>query len=119
MAKKNDTTTPAAETVQTIYPNSDVRIVFVERESSPERLVCEAELVFGSGLLAGMKLVGFSLWKSPEGELYVTFPSRAFGAGSERRFFDFLRGVEGETAPVKAVKQAIVDAYRQQTAAAA
>ena len=82
-------------------PTSDVRIVFVERENSPERLVCEAELVFGSGLLAGMKLVGFSLWKSPEGELYVTFPSRAFGAGSERRFFDFLRSVEGDAAPAR------------------
>jgi len=45
----------------------------------------QAELVFGSGLLAGMKLVGFSLWKSPEGELYVTFPSRAFGTASEQR----------------------------------
>ena len=56
--------------------------------------------MFGSGFLAGMKLVGFSLWKSPEGELYVTFPSRAFGGGSERRFFDFLRGVEGDAAPV-------------------
>ena len=119
MAKKNDTTTPAAEKAQTVSLSSDVRITFVERENSPERLVCEAELVFGAGLLAGMKLVGFSLWKSPEGELYVTFPSRAFGAGSERRFFDFLRSVEGETAPVKAVKQAIVDAYRQQAAAAA
>ena len=119
MAKKNDTTTPAAEKAQTVSLNSDIRITFVERENSPERLACEAELVFGAGLLAGMKLVGFSLWKSPEGELYVTFPSRAFGAGSERRFFDFLRSVEGEVAPARAVKQAIVDAYRTQTAAAA
>ena len=119
MAKKNDTTTQAVEKAQTVSLNSDIRISFVARENSPERLVCEAELVFGTGLLAGMKLVGFSLWKSPEGEIYVTFPSRAFGAGSERRFFDFLRSVEGEVAPARAVKQAIVDAYRQQAAAAA
>ena len=98
-----------------------MRVVFVERENAPERLVCEAEVVFESesGPLAGMKLVGFSVWRSPEGEFYVTFPSRAFGAGSERRFFDFLRSVEGEAASIKAVKQAIVDAYRQQAAAAA
>lgn len=119
MAKNNDTTTPADQATQTVSPTSDVRIVFVERENSPERLVCEAELVFGSGLLAGMKLVGFSLWKSPEGELYVTFPSRAFGAGSERRFFDFLRSVEGDAAAAKAVKQAIVSAYREHAASAA
>jgi hypothetical protein len=55
-----------------------------------ERLVSEAELLFGSGLLAGMKLVGFSQWKSPEGEIYVIFPSRAFGAVSKSRFFGSL-----------------------------
>jgi hypothetical protein len=88
--------------------------VFVAREGGPERLVTEAELVFNSGLLTGLKLVGFSLWKSPEGEVYVTFPSRAFGAGSERRFFDYLRSVDGEAAPAKGLKQAIVDAYKSQ-----
>jgi hypothetical protein len=113
MAKKNDTITPPAQVIEAVSPTSDVRIVLVERENSPERLVCEAELVFGSGLLSGITLVRFSLWKSPEGEPYVTFPSRAFGAGSERRFFDFLRRVEGDATPAKAVKQAIVSAYRE------
>ncbi len=75
------------------------------------------ELVFPStGILAGLKLVGFSLWKSPEGEIYVTFPSRAFGAGSERRFFDYLRSVEGNAAATKALKEAIIAAYKAQAA---
>lgn len=68
-----------------------MRVNFVQRDNGPERLVCEAEIIFTEGQLAGMKLVGFSLWRSPEGEVYITFPTRAFGAGSERRFFDFLR----------------------------
>jgi len=91
-----------------------MRVVFVERDSAPERLVCEAEVVFEAeaGPLAGMKLVGFSLWRSPEGEVYVTFPSRAFGAGNERRFFDFLRSVEGTAADSKRVKAWILDQYR-------
>lgn len=91
-----------------------MRVVFVERENAPERLVCEAEVVFeaGCGPLAGMKLVGFSLWRSPEGEVYVTFPSRAFGTGSERRFFDFLRSVEGTAADGKRVKAWILDEFR-------
>jgi len=59
---------------------------FVPRENGPEHLVTEAEIHFEEGPLTGAKLVGFSLWKSPDGEVYVTFPSRAFGAGSERRF---------------------------------
>ena len=85
-----------------------MRVVFVERENGPERLVCEAE----AGPLAGMKLVGFSLWRSPEGEVYVTFPSRAFGSGSERRFFDFLRSVEGQAADAKRVKAWILEQFR-------
>lgn len=52
-----------------------VRVQFVERENGSERLVCEAEIVFGDGPLTGMKLVGFSLWRGPDGEVYVTFPS--------------------------------------------
>ena len=98
-----------------------MRVVFVERESAPERLVCEAEVVFEaeSGPLAGMKLVGFSLWRSPEGEVYVTFPSRAFGTGSDRRFFDYLRSVEGAPADAKRVKAWILEEYQANRKAAA
>jgi hypothetical protein len=93
-----------------------MRVRFVVRESAPERLVCEAELLFDAecGPLAGMKLVGFSLWRSPEGEVYVTFPSRAFGAGNERRFFDYLRSVEGNGADAKRVKGWILEEFRSQ-----
>ena len=101
--------TPAPETAST----SDVTFVFVTRESGPERLVCEAGLVFPqAGIIAGLKLVGFSLWRSPEGEICVTFLSRVFGAGQERRFFDYLRPVNGGGAAAKALKEAIVAAYK-------
>jgi len=90
-----------------------MRINFVEREHGPERLVCEAEIVFEEAQLAGMKLVGFSLWRSPEGEVYVTFPSRSFGAGGDRRFFDYLRSVEGQSADIKRVKAWILDEFRK------
>ena len=36
-----------------------MRVQFVERESRPERLVCEAEIQFEEDQLAGMRLVGF------------------------------------------------------------
>lgn len=98
-----------------------VRVVFIEREHGPERLVCEAEVIFEAeaGPLAGMKLVGFSLWRSPEAEIYVTFPSRAFGAGNERRFFDYLRSVEGTSADSKRVKLWIMEQYRNRAEATA
>jgi hypothetical protein len=95
-----------------------MRVQFVARENGPERLVTEAEVHFEEGPLAGMRLVGFCLWRSPEGEVYVTFPSRAFGAGTDRRFFDYLRSVDGTPDVVKRVKAWIVDEYRKETAAA-
>ena len=95
-----------------------MRVQFVERENGPERLVCEAELVFDeTGPLQGMKLVGFSLWRGPDGEVYVTFPSRAFGGGSDRKYFDYLRSAEGAPADAKRVKTWIVEEYKISKAA--
>jgi len=95
-----------------------MQVQFVARENGPERLVTEAEVHFDEGPLAGTKLVGFSLGKSPDGEIYVTFPSRAFGAGSERRYFDYLRAVDATAEPIKRVKAWILDEYRKGEAAA-
>ena len=95
-----------------------MQVQFVARENGPERLVTEAEVHFDDGPLAGTKLVGFSLWWSPEGEVYVTFPSRAFGAGHERRYFDYLRAVDASGETVKRVKTWILEEYRKVEAAA-
>lgn len=96
-----------------------ISVNFVQREGNPERLVAEAEIVFGEdcGPLAGMKLVGFSLWRSPDGEVYVTFPSRAFGSGSDRRFFDYLRSVDGNADATKAVKAWIKEQWEAEVRA--
>ncbi len=96
-----------------------MQVQFVTRENGPERLVTEAEVHFDEGPLAGTKLVGFCLWRSPEGEIYVTFPSRAFGAGSERRYFDYLRAVDASGETVKRVKAWILEEYRKASDAAA
>lgn len=90
-----------------------MRVVFLPRDNAPERLVCEAELHL-DGDLAGLKITGFALWRSPEGEVYVTFPSRAFGTGEERRFFDYLRPCAGSTKPAKDLKARIVDEFKKQ-----
>ncbi|HEV8253686.1 MAG TPA: hypothetical protein VGQ78_02940 [Vicinamibacteria bacterium] len=97
-----------------------MRVQFVQKENGPERLVCEAEVLFDgeSGPLAGTKLVGFSVWRGPEGDLYVTFPSRAFGVGGERRYFDFLRSADGTTTDTKKVKAWILEEYRANQRAA-
>jgi hypothetical protein len=46
--------------------------------------------------------------------VYCTFPSRAFGNGNERRFFDYLRSIEGNGADTKRVKAWILDEFRNQ-----
>ena len=99
--------------------SKSVQVQFIPRQNGPERLVTEAEIHFEDGPLGGMRLVGFSIWRSTEGELYVTFPSRAFGAGTERKYFDYLRAVDGSAETVKAVKAWILEEYRRQAQAAA
>ncbi len=94
-----------------------MHVEFISRNAGPERLVCEAELHFddGDGLLTGLTLVGFALWRGTNTDIYVTFPARAFGAGSERRYFDYLRGDKEAVARFKAY---VLDAYAQSGAGA-
>ena len=48
-----------------------MRVQFVEKVNGPERLVCDAEVVFDQEEpLLGMKLVGFALWRSADGGLH-------------------------------------------------
>lgn len=103
-----------------------MRVQFVKRDNMPERLVAEAEIVFDDDFIAlgtidnvipnplvGLRLVGFSVWEAPDGDLYVTFPARAFGAGGDRRYFDYLRPIEGEGASaVKRFKSWILSEYK-------
>ena len=95
-----------------------MRVQFVDKANGPERLVCDVELLFDEGTpLAGMKLVGFSIWRNAEGELFVTFPSRAFGLATERRFFEYLRSIESNAADSRRVKDWLLEEYRVARAA--
>jgi hypothetical protein len=92
-----------------------MRVHFVERPfRGLERLICDAEIVFEEpGPLWNTKLVGFSLWRSNDGDIYVTFPSRVFGVGPERHFYDYLRSADGNMANIKNVKSWIIAEYRR------
>lgn len=95
-----------------------MRVQFVEKDNGPERLVCDAEIVFEEGALAGMKLVGFAVWRGAEGDVYVTFPSRAFGTATDRKFFDYLRSAEPGAADAAKVKSWILEEFQTQRGAA-
>ena len=89
----------------------DLSVHFVERQGGPERLVCDAEIHFRGDHLDGLKLVGFSLWRSAEGDVFVSFPSRPFGSGGERRYFDLVRSIDGTREPGRRLKAEILRCY--------
>jgi hypothetical protein len=91
-----------------------MQVQFIAKLNGPERLVCDAEVLFDEpDPLVGTKLVGFSLWRSTEGDVYVTFPSRAFGAGTKRKYFDYLRSTDGASEAVRNVKDWILVEFRK------
>ena len=91
-----------------------MRIEFIDKENGPKNLIAEAEVLFENedGLLAGLKLVGFSLWRTEKGETALTLPSRSFGGPGEKKFFDLLRSGPGGADAVKRFKAAVCDQHR-------
>jgi hypothetical protein len=60
--------------------------------------LADAEIHFNGGELDGLKLVGFAVWKSRDGQGEdVSFPSRQFVVHGERRSFSLLRWAELRT----------------------
>jgi hypothetical protein len=66
--------------------------------TKPKSVLAEAEVVFidPDSPLHGTKLVGFAVRRGDSGGTYVTLPSRAFGMGDDRRYFDLLRAVSDD-----------------------
>ena len=94
-------TTPANLTVK-ITPNDN---------GNPPGKLADAELHFGEGVLAGLKLIGFSIWeRRGRTGRNVTFPARQYAINGERRSFALLRPMAGTTSQ-DAVRELILEAY--------
>ena len=82
-------------------------------KGNPAGKLADAELHFGDGPLAGLKLSGFSIWERRGGNgRNVTFPARQYSVNGERRSFALLRPIVDTTAQ-EAVRQLILDAYSE------
>ena len=83
-------------------------------KGNPPGKLAEAELHFGGDSpLAGLKLIGFSIWERRGGSgRNVTFPARSYSINGERRSFALLRPVVDNTAQ-NAVRERILDAYAE------
>ena len=78
---------------------------------APEGNLADAELHFEEGLLAGLKLVGFSVWerRGARGRS-VMFPARPYAVNGERRHFTLLRAVE-DVAATEPLRERILHAF--------
>ena len=81
---------------------------------NPAGKLADAELHFGGDSpLAGLKLIGFSIWERRGGNgRNVTFPARSYAVNGERRSFALLRPVVDTTAQ-NGVRERILDAYAE------
>ena len=87
-------------------------------KGNPAGKLADAELHFGDGPLAGLKLIGFSIWERRGGNgRNVTFPARQYAVNGERRSFALLRPIV-DTSAQDAVRERILEAYAEYEEAA-
>jgi hypothetical protein len=89
-----------------------VKITPNDRGNPPGKLA-DAELHFTDGPLAGLKLIGFSIWERRGGiGRNVTFPARQYSINGERRSFALLRPIVDTTAQER-IREQILDAFAE------
>jgi hypothetical protein len=83
-------------------------------KGNPPGKLAEAELHFtGASPLAGLKLIGFSIWERRGGTgRNVTFPARSYVVNGDRRSYALLRPIVDATAQER-LRDLIVDAYTE------
>jgi hypothetical protein len=89
-----------------------IRIMKPNDHAAPGKLA-DAEIHFSGGELDGLKLVGFAVWKRRDGRgQNVSFPSRQFTVGRDRRSFSLLRWIESREAQQR-LETTVLTAYQQ------
>ena len=87
-------------------------------KGNPPGKLADAEIHFGDGVFAGLKLIGFAIWERRTGAgRNVTFPARQYSVNGERRSFALLRPV-ADTNAQDAVRDLILSAYAEYEQAA-
>src|SRR6266851_1647835 len=94
-----------------------VKITPNDRGNPPGKLA-DAELHFVDGALAGLKLIGFSIWERRGGHgRNVTSPARQYAVNGERRTFALVRPIVDTTAQ-EGLRTLILDAFEEYEARA-
>ena len=88
-------------------------------KGSPNGKLADAEVHFTDGAMAGLKLIGFSVWERRGGPgRNVTFPARSYSVNGERRSFALLRPVSDSNSQNR-VRELVLQAYAEFEAQAA
>ena len=101
--------------MQTNHSSDTITVKITPNDrGNPAGKLADAELHFGGASpLAGLKLIGFSIWERRGGNgRNVTFPARQYAVNGERRSFALLRPVVDRTAQ-NAVREAILEAFAE------
>lgn len=99
-------------------PQHTVVKIIPNEKGNPAGKLADAELHFVDGVLAGLKLIGFSIWERRNGGgRNVTFPARQYAVNGERRSFALLRPAT-DAAGQEAVRDLILAAYVEHEQAA-
>ena len=93
--------------------NIEVKILRNE-QGKPAGKLADAEIHFIGGELAGLKLVGFTIWERSDGNgRSVTFPGRQFIVHGDKRNFALLRAI-GNPNVLDHVRDLVLRTYEQQ-----
>ena len=106
--------------MQTNHSSDTITVKITPNDrGNPAGKLADAELHFGGeSPLAGLKLIGFSIWERRGGSgRNVTFPARQYSINGERRSFALLRPVV-DTTTQNAVRERILEAYAEYETAA-
>ena len=109
--------------MQTNHSSDTITVKITPNDrGNPAGKLADAELHFGGeSPLAGLKLIGFSIWERRGGNgRNVTFPARQYAVNGERRSFALLRPIV-DTAAQERIREVILAAfaeYEQATAVA-
>ena len=97
-----------------------VKVIPNDRSNPPGKLA-DVEIHFTTGVLTGLKLIGFAVWERRGGSgRNVTFPARQYSINGERRSFALLRPVAEHEAqePIRdQILQAVAAYEHEQTCA--
>jgi hypothetical protein len=85
--------------------------ILLNENKPPVNKLADAELHFRGGVLDGMRLVGFAVWRRRDrAGSDVILPSREFTVAGRRRRYALLRSV-GDSNTQNGVRDAVLDAY--------